>query len=446
VQIKRRGILGAGASVSLTGFAPSISVLRANDRIRIALVGCGGRGRGLLSIFLNFKDVECVGLCDPDAERLAATLKQVEGVGQRPLIVDKDFRRILELKELDAVVIASTDHWHALHTILACQAGKDVYVEKPLSPSIGEDAAMVRAARRYDRVVQAGTQYRSTPHFADAVEYIKSGKLGHVAFVRAFCYLDWLAPLEPAADSDPPATLDYDLWLGPAPMRRYNRNRVHFNFRWYWDYGSGLLGDWGVHLLDIALWGMGADAPINVVSVGGKFAYPSDARETPDTQFVLYRYPSFTLVWEHAMGKGIGPTPNRRPTGVAFYGSEGLLHVDADGWEVFPETVGTPSPDRTRPRYYKSPGVPHQPGLPDTTARTRAHVANFLDCMRSRKRPNADVEICQKAMLACHLGNIAFRLGRQINWDPGKQALLGDAEAEKLVTRNYRSPWKLPVV
>ena len=338
-------------------------------------------------------------------------------------------------------------NWHALPAIMACQAGKDVYVEKPLSPSIGEDALMVQAARRHNRVVQAGTQYRSTPHFADAVQYVRSGKLGRISFVRAFCYLDWaMLRLAPVADSDPPPGLDYDMWLGPAPMRPYNRNRSHFHFRWHWDYASGLLGDWGVHLLDIALWGMDAGTVASAVSVGGKFAYPDDARETPDTQSVLYSYPGFTLVWEHAMGRGIGPVPGRRPTGVAFHGNEAMLHVDADGWEVFPETVGAPVVTRTNPRVFKGPALPYQQAVGDTTARTTAHVRNFLECMRSRKRPNADVEICQKTMMACHLGNLAYRLGRQVRWDPAAGTIPGDAETRKMVTRRYRAPWKLPAV
>jgi predicted dehydrogenase len=369
----RRSLLARAGQMTAAGALAGNRILGANDRLRVALIGCGGRGRGVLQIFLNSGNVECVGLCDPDAGRLGAAEKQLQGMAQHPSVLNKDFRRIIDTKELDAVVIGSTDNWHALPMIMACQAGKDVYVEKPLSPSISEDAQMVTAARRYDRVVQAGTQYRSTPHFADAVEYVRSGKLGRVSFVRAFCYLDWAMLRLPAVpDSDAPAELDYHLWLGPAPKRPYNKNRSHFHFRWYWDYASGLLGDWGVHLLDIALWGMDAAPVASAVSVGGKFAFPDDARETPDTQSVLYSYPGFTLVWEHAMGRGLGPVPHRRPTGVAFHGTEAMLHVDADGWEVFPETTGSPVPTRTNPRVFKGPGVPYQPAVGDTTVRTTA--------------------------------------------------------------------------
>lgn len=427
--------------LSATTAASYRQILGANDRIRVALIGTGGMGRGDLREFLKVRGVECVGLCDVDAARLGAAEKEVRQQGHSPSVLTKDFRRIAEMKELEAVVIGATDNWHALPTITACQAGKDVYVEKPLSPTIGEDEAMAKAARKYDRVVQAGTQYRSAPHFADAVEYIRSGKLGRISLVRVFCYLDWMHELPPVPDSDPPAEVDYDFWLGPAPKRPFNKNRFHFHFRWYWDYAAGLLGDWGVHLLDIALWGMGAEPPETAASAGGKFSYPADARETPDTQTVTYTYPTYTMIWEHSMGHGIGPVPDSSPTGVAFYGSEGLLVTSAAGWRVYPETVGTMVRDRSQPRRFKGTGVPFQPSFGDPRG---DHVRNFLDCMRSRKRPNADIEICQKTMLACHLGNIAFRVGRQVRWDAEKRRIVNDPEAQTLVTRSYRAPWRLP--
>jgi predicted dehydrogenase len=394
-------------------------------------------GRGDLRDFLRVKQTECLALCDVDDAQVAETRKQVlELADQRVALETRDFRRVLEMKELDCVIVATPDHWHALPAIQACQAGKDVYVEKPLSVSIAEGRAMVDAARKHDRVVQMGTQQRSAPHYAEAVEYVKSGKLGKIRLVRAWAYLDWKGELQPVPDADPPAGVDYDLWLGPARQRPFNRNRFHFSFRWYWDYSGGLMTDWGAHMIDIANWAMGIKAPSSAVSVGGKFGYPADAMETPDTQQVVWAYPDYTMIWEHMLGAGRGP--EAREHGVQFHGNEGVLVIDRAGWEVYPET------DRIdKPRQFKAAGVPRRSVRnPDYHL---LHVQNFVDCMRSRKRPNSDVEIGHDSMIACHLGNIAQRLGRQVKWDVERERIIGDAEAQAYVAREYRAPWKLAV-
>jgi predicted dehydrogenase len=408
----------------------------ANDRIRIGLIGCGGMGRGDLDDFLQVKNVECAALCDVDDEQVAKALKIVENRGgARPGLMTRDFRRVIENKEIDAVVIATPDHWHALPTIMACQAGKDVYVEKPLSVSIGEGRLMVDAARRYNRVVQMGTQQRSATHYQKAVEYVKSGKLGKIRLVKAWAYLDWKGAVPKVPDSDPPPSVDYDMWLGPAPKRPFNKNRFHFNFRWFWDYSGGLMTDWGAHMIDVANWAMGIKAPSSAMSIGGKFGFPDDAMETPDTQQVMWAFPNFSMVWEHAVGVGRGP--EAREHGVSFHGNDGVLVVDRAGWEVYPETTRLDRPDRI----FKSPGVPRQSS--GTEDYHLLHVKNFIDCMGSRRRPNSDVEIGHNSMIACHLGNIAFRLGRQIKWDVEKEQVIGDAEAQQYVMREYRAPWKI---
>ncbi len=416
--------------------ASSSRVLGANDRIRVGLIGCGGMGRADLRDFLEVKNVECAALCDVDDEQSGKALREVvEPVSQNPPLVTRDFRKVVDHNELDAVIVATPDHWHALPTVMACQAGKDVYVEKPLSVSIAEGRVMVETARKYDRVVQMGTQQRSASHYAEAVDYVKSGKLGKIRLVRAWAYLDWKGETPVLPDSEPPSTVDYDLWLGPAQKRPFNRNRFHFTFRWYWDYSGGLMTDWGAHMIDIANWAMGIKAPSSAVSIGGKFGYPHDAMETPDTQQVLWAFPDFSMVWEHALGVGRGP--ESREHGVSFHGNNGVLVVDRFGWEVYPET------DRIdkKMREFRSPGIPLQSaGNQDYHF---LHVQNFLDCMRSRRRPNSDVEVGHNSMIACHLGNIAQRLGRQVKWDVETERMIDDPEAQNYVSREYRAPWKL---
>ncbi len=348
-------------------------------------------------------------------------------------MVTRDFRRVLELRDLDAVLIATPDHWHALQMVMACQAGKDVFVQKPLATSIGEGRLMVTAARKYNRVVQVGTQQRSGPHYREAVEYVRSGKLGKIRLVRTWAFLDTMGEVAPVADSVPSANVDYDLWLGPARLRPFNKNRFHFAFRWYWDYSGGLVTDWGTHMIDIAMWALGLQAPISVTSSGGKYAFPDDAKETPDTQQVLFEFPGLCLTWEHAMGIGRGP--ESRAHGVAFYGHNGTLVVDRQGWEVLEESA----PVSGKGRQKRMDGLPRRKGVvnPDD------HLKNFIDCMRTRGTPNSDIDSAHSTALACHAGNIAFRTGRKLLLNSQENLFAGDAEAQKLESRTYRAPWKL---
>jgi predicted dehydrogenase len=428
----------ASPDVSASSASSYGRIVGANDRIRVGLIGCGGQGRADLGKMIRVKNVECTALCDVDDEQTAKAAKVVEDASApKPGVTARDFRRLLDMKDLDAVIVGTPDHWHALPTVMACMAGKDVYVEKPLAVSIGEGRVMVRAARRYDRVVQMGTQQRSAPHYKDAVDYVKSGNLGKIRLVRAWAYLDWKGETPVLPDSDPPPSTDYDLWLGPARKRPFNKNRFHFTFRWYWDYSGGLMTDWGAHMIDVANWAMGIKAPSSAVSVGGKYGYPNDAMETPDTQQALWAFPDFSMNWEHAIGVGRGP--EAREHGVAFHGNNGVLVVDRAGWEIYPETdaIG-------KPRQFKTPGLPRRSA--GNTDYHGLHIQNFIDCMRSRKRPNSDVEIGHNSMIACHLANIAQRLGRQVKWDVDRETVIGDAEAQTYVMREYRAPWRLPVI
>jgi predicted dehydrogenase len=441
-SVSAAAIGGAGLLGNQTASAQSAASINkiagANDRIRVGLIGCGGQGRNDLIKMLRIKNIECVALCDVDDNQVGVVRKAVdEQAGQKPEFATRDFRKLLEQKDVDAVIIGTPDHWHALPTIMACEAGKDVYVEKPLSISIGEGRAMVNAARKSNRIVQMGTQQRSASHYAAAIDYVKSGKLGKIRVVKTWAYQDWMGNIPVAPDSEPPASVDYDMWLGPATKRPFNKNRFHFNFRWYWDYSGGLMTDWGAHMIDIANWGMGVKAPDSAMSVGGKFGFPDDAEETPDTQQVLWSFPNFSMVWEHATAIGRGP--EARDHGVAFHGNNGTLIVDRGGWEVHAETERNGNR-----RGYKMMPMPRQPaGNEDYHF---LHVKNFVDCVKSRKLPISDVEVGHNSMIACHLGNIAYRLGRQVRWDAEKEKVIGDAEAAKFITRDYRAPWKLPMV
>lgn len=410
-------------------------VAGANRRIRVGLIGCGGMGWSDLRDMLRLGNVECVALCDVDDNQVANIRNNVEkNFNQKPTLLTRDFRRVIDHKEIDAVIVATPDHWHALPTVMACQAGKDVYVEKPLSLTIGEGRIMVDTARKYKRVVQMGTQQRSGSQFTEAVEYVRSGKLGKIRLVKTWAYQDWMGNIPVVPDEAPPSTVDYDMWLGPAPKRPFNRNRFHFNFRWYWDYSGGLMTDWGAHMIDIANWGMNVKAPRAAMSVGGKFGFPEDAEETPDTQQALWEFDGFSMIWEHATAIGKGPYD--RDHGVAFHGNNGVLVVDRGGWEVYPETETV-----KRKKSYRMAGEPRRgTGGEDSHL---AHVRNFVECMDSRQNPRSDVEIGHYSMMACHLSNIAFRVGRRVQWDIEKEQVVGDPEAQKLVTKQYRAPWKL---
>jgi predicted dehydrogenase len=422
--------LAAGATVSA---ASQDRVAGANRRVRVGLIGCGGMGSHDLRDHLKL-GCQVVALCDVDDDQVAKAKAWIaKDHAQTPELTTRDFRQVLDRKDIDAVIVGTPDHWHALPTLMACEAGKDVYVEKPLSLTIAEGRAMVNTARRFKRVVQMGTQQRSARHYADAVAYVKSGALGKIRVVKCWAYQDWMGNIAKVPDGDAPPTVDYDMWLGPAPMRPFNRTRFHFNFRWFYDYSGGLMTDWGAHMIDIANWGMDVKAPNSAVSVGGKFGFPDDAEETPDTQQALWEYDGYSMIWEHATNVGQGPY--MRDHGVAFHGNNGVLVVDRGGWEVFPETV-TEKGRKT----YRMAGEPRR-GTGNADMHLE-HVRNFLECLDSRGTPRSDVEIGHNSMLACHLGNIAFRTKRRINWDAAKEQVIGgDAEVQALVAKPYRAPW-----
>ena len=434
--ITRRSFLGRSAVAAATPLFGGLvfsgpgaaRAAGANDKVRVGLIGAGGMGKGDLATFFKNPEVDCPIVCDVDDQMLAGTVKLIEEQrGHQPDTV-KDFRRVLERKDVEAVIVATPDHWHALPTVLACQAGKDVYVEKPLATSIAEGRAMVEAARRHNRVVQMGAQRRSCPVYAQAVAFVHSGNLGKVGLARAWACLDWIASIGNPPDSDPPPGVDYEMWLGPAPKRPFNKNRFHFNFRWFWDYAGGLMTDWGVHLIQVLLWGMGPEPPKAVMSSGGKYVL-TDNSETPDTQITVYEFPGYTLVWEHRVSVGLGLYG--RPWGMSFTGTEGTLVINDDGWEIIRE----PSKDTLEAKKYPRGADPRP-----------AHVRNFLDCVKSRQPPAMNLEAGHHVSTVAHLGNIALRSGRKLTWDHVNEQVVGDEAANRLVSVPYRKPWELPLM
>jgi len=413
----------------------SSTAVGASDRVRIGVIGTGRQGRSDMRAHLALPDVEIAAICDVFAPNLAEAAKLAPSAKTLT-----DFRALLDDKTIDAVIIGTPDHWHALMSVMACQAGKDVYVEKPTSVAIAEGRKMVEAARRYSRVVQVGTQQRSAAHFQDAVKLVWDGRLGPISAVRMW-NVGNQAPegIGNPPDGDPPAGLDWDMWLGPAPKRPFNANRFGVTteawsyFRWFWDYAGGMMTDWGVHLIDIVQWAMKADAPLSVSAVGGHFCL-KDNRETPDTIVASYQYPGFVLTYENRTGNARGV--NGHGYGIEFYGTDGTLFVDRAGYELVPETrkSGTTVTNRTDPASRTS--TPDNP----------THARNFVDCIKSRQAPICDIESGHRSSSTAILGNMAYRSGATVVWDGRTERVTNDnPKAAALVDREYRSPWTLHV-
>jgi predicted dehydrogenase len=367
-------------------------------------------------------------VCDVDDSRMEKTVQRLSKLRGKPPDTARDFRRVIDRKDIDVCIVCTPDHWHALPMIAACQSGKDVYVEKPLAPTVAEGRRMRDAARQSGRIVQMGTHWRSGPHYREAVEMVQQGKIGKVRQVRCWAYLDWVTDCGNPPDGPVPAGVDYDTWLGPAPLRPFNPNRFHFNFRWFWDYAGGLMTDWGVHLINIALWAMGPEWPKSVVSSGGKYAL-QDNTETPDTQIAVYDFPSYTLIWEHQVQCGLGP--DRREHAVAFTGSDATLLVDTSGWEIVAEPKKRTTVVEMKRR-----------ALVDESVRA-AHAGNFLECVRTRKAPVENLDVGHHVSAVAHLGNVALRSRSRIEWDSTSEQVVGNDEANRLLSRSYRAPWKL---
>jgi predicted dehydrogenase len=432
----RRDFLKGASAAGMTALSAS-RILGANDRINIGLIGCGGRGRYVARLMRDSSpNVAYTAVADV-YDKNAGIACEWAGSEARSF---KDFRRLLELKDIDAVHIATPDHWHAIATLLACEAGKDVYVEKPTSLTLREGRAMVNAARQHKRIVQVGTQHRSAPHFQKIAEMIQRGDIGQVKFVRVWNYANQTPDgIGRKPVQQPPEGLDWDMYLGPSPKVPFNQNRFLGSFRYFWDYSGGYITDFGNHRLDTMQQIMGVTAPKVISATGGKYVIQDD-RETPDFLTVTYEYDGFIATYEgsNLNGYGMGGrTPGHRyynargewdqPNGLAFYGTEATIIAERIGWEIFPE-----------PRATKVKRVWENVEEP-----TKAHTINFIECLRARKTPNADIEIGHRGTSVALLGNIAMKTGKKLHWDSEKEQFHNAPDASAMLTRDFRKPWDL---
>jgi predicted dehydrogenase len=423
--LRANAVIAAGAAVA----GPNIFLNRTraatgenpSDFIRVGFIGVGGQGNSNLGALMK----NAVAVCDVDDTYLLPTQRRVEKANGRPCKTFKDYRKMLEDKSIDAVLIATPDHWHTLPAIHACEAGKDVYCEKPLTLFIAEGQALVKAVRHHKRVLQTGSQQRSSDNFLKACEYVRSGRIGKVKTVKiGLPGVNWVKKGNPPnlPDTEPPAGLDYDLWLGPAPQRGYNKNRVHYLFRFFWDYAGGQMTNWGAHHIDIAQWGLGMDDSGPVEAQATAEFNPEKLYETPMKFDITYKYSSGTVM---LVSGGTG----KYKGGTTFEGEKGTIFVSRGKLESTPEDILTQPLDDKCVKLYASDD----------------HHQNWLDCIKSRKDPICKVEIGHRSATICHLGNIAVRSGKQVVWDPAKEQIVGDAELAKWAIRPYRAPWKLPM-
>lgn len=431
---RRKFIKNTAVAATAVGVAPTIlnACASPSDKVTVALIGCLGMGWNNLNAFLSKDNVECLALCDVDAkvleERAATVEKQT---GARPIITG-DFRDVLDNKDIDAVIIGTPDHWHAIIMMSALEAGKHVYVEKPMGHSIEECNAMVAMQKKHPELkVQVGMWQRSSKHWYEASEIVQSGELGEVHLVKAWIYKGYDTPYPVLPDSEAPAHVDYDMWLGPAPKRPFNPNRFHYNHRWWWDYAGGAMTDWGVHLLDFATYAMKSDMPISVTPGGGIFYHEEGAIETPDIQQAIYKYNDHVMMWECGLNPGIGPY--ERGHGVAFVGQKGTLVLDRNGYKTISDQT-----KQREPYFEGKTQANYKDGLGE-------HVDNFLSCIRKGGKLNASVEIGAKTAIISEMGNMAYRAGQRIHWDDSTKSFKEDI-ANDLSKLNYSANWKLPNV
>ncbi len=434
----RRKFLKDVGSISLASTLPIANITakipsNKQDTINVGLIGVHSMGWADLTSFLKNKGTACIALCDVDAELLKGRADELEiQTGYRPKTFN-DHREMLKLKGLNAVFIGTPDHWHCLQMIDACEAGKDVYVEKPIANSIFEANLMVKVARKNNCIVQVGQWQRSDPHWIAALEYLHSGTLGKIRQVKAWADVNYGRGFDKLPDTAAPVGVDYDRWLGPASKRPFNKNRFHGTFRYFWDYAGGLMTDWGVHMLDMVLAGMKATAPLSVAAIGGNLAFPDDAAETPDTLTTVYDFGDFSFIWEQFMAMGISPyLEESGEPGIAFIGENGILAINRVQWKVLPiEAEGTYLTEVVPPRKSWGNGLD-------------AHTKNFFDCIKSRNDPNCTIEMGRNAATMAHLGNISYRTQKKLEWDDLNKRFPEFAEANHYLTPNYRAPWKMP--
>ena len=437
--IQNTAIFGAGGMVITPGFLKAASqkkIISANEKLRFGVIGCNGMGWSDTRSLLKMDDVELIAIADVDQNVIKKRVAEYGEIRSNKLTTYGDYRKLLENKDIDFVVIGTPDHWHCKMMVDAVQAGKDVYVEKPIANSIEECNLMVDAAAQTGKVVQVGQWQRSGTHYQQALEIIQSGNLGKIRVVKVWAYQGWMKPIPVKPDGSAPDGVDYNFWLGPAPQRPFNPNRFHFNFRWFWDYAGGLMTDWGVHEIDIALYFMGATAPKSVMASGGKLAYPDDASETPDTLQTVFEYDDFTMLWEHATGIDNGPYG--RGEGIAFVGNNGTMVVNRQGLEIIIE--------RDMGRRLMEPVEIIRP--PAGANYLDFHTQNFVTAVKEKDPSMLATHIKSGAIAAINaqMGNIAYRTQSKVYWDKEKGQFIKNRAANKLIKASYNNGWELPKV
>ena len=434
--MKRKNFIKKSALLASSGFlfprfsslSKAGSVLGSNETINIGTIGLNSMGWWNTKSFLRIPNVNLIAICDVDDRVLEKRKVEMDNQGVK-VKTFRDYRKLLEDKDIDAVVIGTPDHWHALMMIHASEAGKHIYCEKPIGNSIGECRLMVDAQNRYGNVVQVGQWQRSQNHFQEAVNYLKTGVIGPIRTVKTWCYFGSVRPNPVIPNSPAPKELDYKRWLGPAKMRPFNKSRLHFNFRWFWDYAGGLMTDWGVHLIDFALIGMQASLPKTVVSLGGKFAYPNLAQETPDTLTALYEFDQFNLIWDSAMGIDNGPYGKRH--GIAFIGDYATLVLNRNGWEVIEESGNEKKVAK--------------PLVKSSDNGLDKHTQNFIEAIRSNDPLKVKCTIKEGEHVAtiAQMGNISYRSGEKLQWDFSKNKFSDSKINTKYYTSEYHNGYKL---
>ncbi|MGE5647787.1 MAG: Gfo/Idh/MocA family protein [Acidobacteriota bacterium] len=426
MQLKRREFLGslvAGTAMAGTG---------ANDRIRAAVIGMGGRGGDHMRLLAKVQGVEVAAFCDPDETQMAKRAKEFESAGGKRPRLEPDLRRILEDKNIDVVTVACCNHWHALSAIWACQAGKHVYVEKPVAHDVFDGRQMVEASRRYNRIVQGGTQRRSNGFIRKGIQALRAGVIGDLYMARCvhFQLRDSLGFKEPET---PPSTFHWDLWLGPARQQPFHRNLAHYNWHWFWDFGNGELGNNGVHFIDIARWGLNETLPVRVHSTGGRFGY-RDQGQTPNTQIATYEFEDGKQLVCEIRGRFTNQETDSG-YGVFFYGSEGYMRIDRDGVSVFR------GKNRTA-----EPGLGKLEDVDRFETDQDSHFNNFFDAVRKGDRSllTAEIEETYRSSVFAILGNASCRLRRELRFDPKTLKCAGDAEANRMLVGEYRKPFAVP--
>ncbi len=443
--MNRRHLLQSGAAALALSGTSAYAADLADKKLRVGLIGCGWYGKCDLFRLIQVAPVEVVSLCDVDREMLAEAAEMVAGrqASRKKPRTYGDYREMLREKDLDVVLVDTPDHWHALPTIAAIEAGADVYVQKPISVDIAEGQAMLAAARKHGRVVQVGTQRRSTPHLVEARDTIlRGGRLGKIGLVEIYCYYHMRARENPA-DTQPPAALDWEMWTGPAPMRPYNPLAHPRRWRAFMEYGNGIVGDMCIHMLDMVRWMLDLGWPRSVSSSGGILVDKASKANISDTQTATFDFPEFPVVWQHRT-YGHAPDP-QYPWGATLYGEKGTLKCSVMSYDFIPHGDGKPV---HRDVTYELDQYPEDRTEKDLERHVapaiRRHMQDFLRCIDTRQKPVADIEQGHISTASCILANMSMQLGRSLKWDAEKGRVVDDREANRLLTRPYRKPWTHP--